>query len=167
MRKNIKIEDVTNIIKTYSVQTLLGVETNNRSKAGFFFPDIQDHVEMFESEEFPGTKETDVAAFIDPRTASQGVRILCADGSFEFEDEETPMSLDPAQYYDKFRLSIGLLESAREMGSQFPLNINLHQINAVSFTKGCYLGQELTQRTYHTGVVRRVALPFIVDSLPR
>ena len=126
-----------------------------------------DNVEMFESEEFPGVKETDVAAFIDPRTASQGVRILCAEGSFEFDSEETITSSDPSQYYDKFRMSIGLLESAKEMGSQFPLNINLHQLNAVSFSKGCYLGQELTQRTYHTGVVRRVALPFVVDSLPR
>ena len=40
---------------------------------------------MFESEEFPGSFETDVAAFVDPRTASQGVRILCADESFEPE----------------------------------------------------------------------------------
>ena len=37
-------------------------------------------------------------------------------------------------------------------------------INALSFTKGCYIGQELTQRTYHTGVVRRIALPFVINS---
>lgn len=67
-----------------------------------------------------------MAAFIDPRTASQGVRILCAEGSFELDSEETITSSDPSQYYDKFRMSIGLLESAKEMGSQFPLNINLH-----------------------------------------
>lgn len=52
------------------------------------------------------------------------------------------------------------------MGNQFPLNCNLHQINGVSFSKGCYIGQELTQRTYYTGVIRKVALPFLIDTLP-
>merc|ERR1719446_1207279 len=38
----------------------------------------------------------------------------------------------------------------------------MHSLNAVSFTKGCYIGQELTQRTYYTGVIRRIALPFAI-----
>ena len=33
---------------------------------------------------------------------------------------------------------------------------------AVSFHKGCYLGQELTARTHHTGVVRKRILPIQV-----
>lgn len=37
---------------------------------------------MFESEEFPGQMETDVCAFVDPRTRLNGVRILCAEESF-------------------------------------------------------------------------------------
>ena len=41
---------------------------------------------MFESEEFPGSFETDVCAFVDPRTASNGVRIMCAEDSFVPED---------------------------------------------------------------------------------
>ena len=41
---------------------------------------------MHENEEFPGELETDVAAFIDPRTNMMGVRVVCADGSLEIED---------------------------------------------------------------------------------
>ena len=52
------------------------------------------------------------------------------------------------------------------MGKQFPLHMNLHELNGVSFDKGCYIGQELTQRTFHTGVIRKLALPFILDSKP-
>lgn len=45
--------------------------------------------------------------------------------------------------------------------------MNLHMLNAISFDKGCYIGQELTQRTFHTGVVRRLALPLIINSVPK
>ena len=59
---------------------------------------------------------------------------------------------------------LGILESSRELGNQFPLNCHLHNLNGVSFDKGCYIGQELTQRTFHTGVIRRVAMPFALCS---
>jgi len=38
----------------------------------------------------------------------------------------TQVSEDPAQYYDKYRMAIGLLEGSKELGAQFPLNVNLH-----------------------------------------
>ena len=34
--------------------------------------------------------------------------------------------------------------------------------NEKSIDKGCYIGQELTNRTKYTGVIRRIALPYIV-----
>lgn len=34
----------------------------------------------------------------------------------------------------------------------------------VDFRKGCYVGQELTVRTYHTGVVRKRIVPVVVES---
>ena len=59
---------------------------------------------------------------------------------------------------------MGIPETSKELGGQFPLNMHLHHLNGASFTKGCYIGQELTQRTYHTGVIRRIALPFLLIS---
>jgi folate-binding protein YgfZ len=35
------------------------------------------------------------------------------------------------------------------------LEFGLDDLNAISYTKGCYLGQELISRTKHTGVVRK------------
>lgn len=32
-------------------------------------------------------------------------------------------------------------------------------MNGISFTKGCYIGQELTARTHHTGVIRKRLFP--------
>jgi len=36
-------------------------------------------------------------------------------------------------------------------------------MNGVSFHKGCYLGQELTARTFHTGVTRKRIVPIKID----
>ena len=33
------------------------------------------------------------------------------------------------------------------------------QMSTVDFRKGCYVGQELTVRTYHTGLVRKRIFP--------
>ena len=32
-------------------------------------------------------------------------------------------------------------------------------MSGIDFTKGCYVGQELTSRTYHTGIIRKRLLP--------
>jgi folate-binding Fe-S cluster repair protein YgfZ len=39
------------------------------------------------------------------------------------------------------------------------MNSNLDIMGGIDFKKGCYVGQELTIRTHHTGVVRRRILP--------
>ena len=36
-------------------------------------------------------------------------------------------------------------------------------MHGVSFHKGCYIGQELTARTHHTGVVRKRLMPLEFD----
>ena len=133
------------------------------AKEGHFFKSLQDSVEMHESDEFPGEFETDVAAFIDPRTSQMGVRVLCVEQSLEIDDPIIKR-LDTSEEYDIIRQMLGIPESSSELGNQFPLNMHLHYLNGVSFDKGCYIGQELTQRTFHTGVIRRVALPFLIVS---
>jgi len=63
---------------------------------------LQDGVEMFPSEEFEGQMETDVAAFVDPRTPWMGVRILCNNESLELEDDSIKR-LDDESEYEIFR----------------------------------------------------------------
>jgi len=44
-------------------------------------------------------------------------------------------------------------------GHGIPLEYNLDGLNAISFTKGCYVGQELIARSHFRGVVRKRLMP--------
>ncbi|WP_417620921.1 YgfZ/GcvT domain-containing protein [Parasphingorhabdus sp.] len=63
--------------------------------------------------------------------------------------------------YRKHRLSLGVTEGIAELGSDKTLwlECNAAELNGVSFTKGCYVGQENTARmNYRQKVNRRMAV---------
>lgn len=63
--------------------------------------------------------------------------------------------------YTVRRMLHAVAEGRVEMpvGEALPLESNLDMYHGVDFNKGCYVGQELTVRTRHTGVVRKRILP--------
>lgn len=68
--------------------------------------------------------------------------------------------------YHLNRYKVGLSEGTRDLppGHCLPLESNLVFLNGVAFDKGCYVGQELTARTHHTGVIRKRLMPLILTS---
>lgn len=63
--------------------------------------------------------------------------------------------------HSAFRYRAGVLE-ANEIEGRLPYLCNLDFLKGINFNKGCYVGQELTARSYHTGMIRRRALPFAI-----
>lgn len=87
----------------------------------------------------------DVSAGVsDPRLAELGRRWL---GS----------PAEPATGWLAHRLSLGVTEGQAELGSDQTLwlEANGRELNGVSFTKGCYTGQENTARMHHRSKVNR------------
>lgn len=62
--------------------------------------------------------------------------------------------------YVRSRYLRGLAEGA-ELRNRIPLEMNLDLLNYISFTKGCYIGQELIARTHFKGQIRKRVVPFI------
>jgi len=97
--------------------------------------------------------------FKDPRLDSLGFRgIFPSDMTppLVLADEETD-----EQNYLTWRLQKGVAEGSTEIpkGEAIPLEYNLVGLNAISFDKGCYVGQEFVARTHHRGVIRKRLLP--------
>jgi folate-binding protein YgfZ len=68
---------------------------------------------------------------------------------------------EPAQGWLAHRLSLGVTEGRAELGSDkiLWLECNAAELNGVSFTKGCYVGQENTARmNYRSKVNRRLVI---------
>lgn len=91
---------------------------------------------------------------VDPRLAALGARGIFALGSHPL-----------AAAYDTLRYDLGIADSA-EIGSNrlFPHEANFDQLNAVDFSKGCYIGQEVVSRMQHRGTARSRILPVTFES---
>jgi folate-binding protein YgfZ len=88
-------------------------------------------------------------SFADPRLAALGVRSIGALA-------EMPANLPGPRLYHQHRLALGVPE-AGDFGVEkiFALDAGLAELNGVSFTKGCYIGQELTSRMKHRATSRK------------
>jgi folate-binding protein YgfZ len=93
----------------------------------------------------------------DPRTAALGARWLATPGSADAG----------ADAWHAHRLAVGVPDSA-DIGSDelLWLETGADLLNGVSFTKGCYVGQENTARMHHRDKVRRRLLPVTLSADP-
>jgi folate-binding protein YgfZ len=66
--------------------------------------------------------------------------------------------------YEVARTLAGLPERQPEVSGSVPLEWNLEQLAGVSFSKGCYLGQELVARAHFRGILRKRLVPVLVGS---
>ena len=81
----------------------------------------------------------------------------------EAADSQSENLQEPSELYNSVRYRLGIGEGVSDLppGTSFPLECNCDYLHGVSFHKGCYIGQELTARTYHTGVTRKRLMPLV------
>ncbi|KAF8913839.1 hypothetical protein CPB84DRAFT_1757681 [Gymnopilus junonius] len=101
-------------------------------------------------------------AIHDRRAVKMGRRLLVRKG--DLPQDKATHDLVSNEEYILHRISNGVPEGIVDVPPMqaFPMDSNLDVMGGLDFRKGCYVGQELTVRTYHTGVVRKRILPITI-----
>ena len=101
-----------------------------------------------------------VAIMVDPRHAGLGLRLIVP------RSETAPCG--NLEDYQRLRLELGVGDGAQDFGEgmMLALEANFDRLNGVSFTKGCYVGQEVTARSHHRSLIRRRLRPLRLDGPP-
>jgi tRNA-modifying protein YgfZ len=91
----------------------------------------------------------------DPRLPEAGWRLLSTTSLPTTATDED---------WDRHRLALGLPDGSRDLEAEKTvlLEAGFDELNGISWTKGCYMGQELTARTKYRGLVKRRLVPVAV-----
>lgn len=99
----------------------------------------------------------DTVAFADPRHADLGTRIL-AEKRFarDIASATNGTAVDTAAYH-AHRIALGVPEGGKDydFGDAYPHEADFDLFAGVSFTKGCYVGQEIVARMQHKTAIRK------------
>ena len=110
-----------------------------------------------ESEELP----THDMRYLDGRAPNLGYRVITCEGEGSSVVKREASVSPSFKEYEVRRILTGVAEGQGEILKEtaLPQESNIDYMGGIDFRKGCYVGQELTIRTHHTGVVRKRILP--------
>lgn len=113
---------------------------------------------------------SDFGAYPDLRTPGFGMRLI-------LPSDHTPLDVlsqglikaspaleaSPLESYNIRRILYGIPEGVHELPPlrALPLESCIDFMGGINFNKGCYVGQELTIRSHHHGVVRKRIIPVV------
>jgi folate-binding protein YgfZ len=112
------------------------------------------------------TRQVENAIFlVDPRLAALGARVILKNGSPQPVLEDLGLTLGDPVLYERHRLAIGVPRSGVDLVPTRSLlaESNFEALHGVSFSKGCFIGQELTARMKYRGLTRKRLLPVRIE----
>lgn len=121
-------------------------------------PDTQSVVALWGDTKMRSRDRTSPVCISDPRLSELGYRMAgdikeilawCASQGWSQVDEKA---------YDQKRLALGVPDGSRDMipEKSLMLECGMDKLGAISFDKGCYVGQEVTARSRFRGQVRKM-----------
>lgn len=103
--------------------------------------------------------------FTDPRLVEAGARLIVpVDETVAITSLAAFRQAEP-EAYDTHRIKLGLPDSSRDLivDKSMLLENGFDELNGIDWNKGCYMGQEVTARTKHRGLVKKRLFPVSID----
>jgi folate-binding protein YgfZ len=107
----------------------------------------------------------DGVAYVDPRLAEMGARLLLPRAVGAAPLTERSFRAGDVAAYDRLRLSLGVPDGSRDLvlDKSILLESGFEELNGIDWQKGCYVGQELTARTKYRGLIKKRLMPVAVE----
>ncbi|MCO4053836.1 MAG: folate-binding protein YgfZ [Bosea sp.] len=128
-----------------------------RLRAKVAIEDISEQATVIASAEGGALPADCGVVFTDPRFAAMGERAIVA------REDAADLANASADDYHAHRINLGMPDSGKDFSlgghASFPHEALFDQLGGVSFTKGCYVGQEVVSRMEHRGTARTRIVP--------
>ncbi|EGO01973.1 hypothetical protein SERLA73DRAFT_151007 [Serpula lacrymans var. lacrymans S7.3] len=160
LRSKVKIRDVS---EEYDVWAAWGSEAGDKVAKQFNWAPSGSAEPVLDLEAGKWPWGLDHGVIRDWRAVGMGRRMLVA--KEDRPKEASTHDLTSSDAYLLHRIMHGVPEGSTDIQPMhaFPMESNLDLMGGLDFRKGCYVGQELTVRTYHKGVVRKRILPVTIS----
>lgn len=98
----------------------------------------------------------ELARMQDPRAEALGYRVIVASNEADAALAASGAAMVSEAAYHAHRIGLAIPEAGKDydLGDAFPHEALFDQLDGVSFTKGCYVGQEIVARMQHRGTAR-------------
>jgi folate-binding protein YgfZ len=108
----------------------------------------------------------DLLVYADPRLPELGLRLLDDRSALSEIAAACGCEEATAQDYHAHRIALGVPEGGKDyaFGDAFPHEADLDQLAGISFSKGCFVGQEVVARMQHRAAVRKRVIPVESDA---
>ena len=163
-----RIDDLFKRLKIFKLRSEIKLEIVEGMTVMALFGDyVHDNLPV-NSSEGSAMQWLDGILFTDPRLNNIGARAILPENSLEFSDLDFDLMSSTFEEYDTLRITLGLPDGSRDLlvDKSTLLESGFEELNGVDFDKGCYVGQELTARTKHRGLIKKRLLPVKFEGNP-
>ena len=136
-----RMNDLVKRLSLYKLRSKVAIET---------LPDPQGVVALWDGDAV-------AHALPDPRLPELGWRAYGDSSAIVARCREQNFSQATPEEYDHMRLKVGVPDGSRDLviDKSTLLPFGFEPLHGVDFSKGCYIGQEVTARTKHIGQTRK------------
>lgn len=150
-----RAEDLITRLKHYRLRTQIEIETAHDQYRVYalFNNDLDAPMEA--------PQRPDAITSADPRHPALGFRVILNKNTSPGFDAE-PADFDA---YDQHRLKLGIPDGSRDMLIEKSTLIegNYDLLNGISWSKGCYVGQEVTARMHYRALAKKRLFPVTME----
>ena len=163
-----RIEDLFRRFRMFKLRSDIEIEIVEQMTITVFFGDYLYDQMPIGSSEGEAINWLDGVLFTDPRLNKIGTRAILPKNSLESAKLDFQLISATFEEYDTLRINLGLPDSSRDLliDKSILLESGFEELNGVDFEKGCYVGQELTARTKHRGLIKKRLMPVKFTGTP-